>query len=134
MDQNRFKSFTVPRPGNDVKWYIDGHDYFWALSEALEDARETIWICDWWLSPELYLRRPPAQNEHWRLDRILKRKAEQGVKIFIQVYKEVNVSMTLNSKYTSAFDAGHARVIPAEWHVRTCTGRSTSQHCCHSTP
>jgi phospholipase D1/2 len=39
------------------------------------------------LSPELYLRRPPSQNELWRLDRILKRKAEAGVKIFVIVYK-----------------------------------------------
>lgn len=40
------------------------------------------------------------QNEQWRLDRILKRKAEQGVKVYVIVYKEVNATMTLNSKYT----------------------------------
>lgn len=62
-------------------------DYFWALSEILEQATSTIWICDWWLSPQLYLRRPPAQYEQYRLDRILKRKAEQGVRIFVQIYK-----------------------------------------------
>lgn len=83
-----------------MKWFIDGHDYFWALSEILEAATSTIWICDWWFSPELYLRRPAAQHEAYRLDRILKRKAEQGVRIFVQVYKEVNTTMTLNSKYT----------------------------------
>ena len=44
---------------------------------------------DWWLTPELYLRRPPAYNEEWRLDRVLKRKAEQGVKVYVIVYKEV---------------------------------------------
>ena len=46
---------------------------------------------DWWLTPELYLRRPPACHPEWRLDRILKRKAEQGVKIYVIVYKEVHV-------------------------------------------
>jgi phospholipase D1/2 len=46
-------------------------------------------ILDWWLSPELYLRRPPAQYPEYRLDRLLKRKAEEGVKIYICVYKEV---------------------------------------------
>jgi len=35
----------------------------------------------------VYLRRPPAQHEQYRLDRILKRKAEQGVRIFVQIYK-----------------------------------------------
>jgi hypothetical protein len=44
---------------------------------------------DWWLTPELYLRRPPAYHPEWRLDRLLKRKAEQGVKIHVVVYKEV---------------------------------------------
>jgi phospholipase D1/2 len=43
------------------------------------------------LSPELYLRRPPAKNAEWRLDRILKRKAEQGVKICVAVYQEVRI-------------------------------------------
>ena len=76
---------------------LDGHDYFWALSEILDEAVDTIWICDWWLSPEIYLRRPPADNEQWRLDRVLKRAAERGVKVYVQVYKEVVASMTLNS-------------------------------------
>lgn len=48
-------------------------------------------VKDWWLTPELYLRRPPAYYPEWRLDRILKRKAEQGVKVYVIVYKEVCV-------------------------------------------
>ena len=42
-------------------------------------AKETIYIDDWWLSPELFLRRPPYFNQEWRLDQILKRRAEAGV-------------------------------------------------------
>jgi phospholipase D1/2 len=64
-------------------------DYFWAVSEMLDSAKESIFIMDWWLSPELYLRRPPASYPQWRLDRLLKRKAEVGVKIYVIVYKEV---------------------------------------------
>lgn len=44
-------------------------------------------ILDWWLSPELYLRRPPAKYPEYRLDRLLKRRAEAGVKIMIICYK-----------------------------------------------
>jgi len=98
--RHRFQSFAKEREGNHAKWYVDGHDYFYAVSELLESARSCIFIQDWWLSPELYLRRPPAQNELWRLDRILKRKAEAGVKIFVIVYKEVSVSNTMNSLHT----------------------------------
>ena len=54
---HRFQSFAPQREGNDAKWYVDGCSYMWAVSVALENARDTIWILDWWLSPELYLRR-----------------------------------------------------------------------------
>lgn len=48
-------------------------------------------VCQGWLSPELYLRRPPAKNEQYRLDRMLKAAAERGVKVNVIVYKEVSV-------------------------------------------
>ncbi|OTA04507.1 phospholipase D [Trichoderma parareesei] len=97
---HRFKSYFPEREGNLVKWYVDGRDYFWAVSVALEEAKETIYIADWWLSPELFLRRPPHQKQEYRLDQVLKRKAEQGVKIFVIVYKEVEAALTCNSEHT----------------------------------
>ncbi|TID26640.1 phospholipase D/nuclease [Venturia nashicola] len=99
-ESHRFNSFAPERMGNDIKWYVDGRDYFWAVSVALERAKETIYIADWWLSPELFLRRPPYFNQEYRLDQILKRKAEQGVKIYIIVYKEVEAALTCNSQHT----------------------------------
>jgi len=45
-------------------------------------------------SPELYLRRPPAKNEQYRLDRVLQAAAQRGVKINIIVYKEVAQALT----------------------------------------
>ncbi|PSS38102.1 hypothetical protein PHLCEN_2v82 [Hermanssonia centrifuga] len=97
---HRFDSFADERSQNFVKWHVDGHDYMYALSEMLDSAREAIFILDWWLTPELYLRRPPAFNEQWRLDRILKRKAEQGVKVYVVVYKEVTQTMSMSSSHT----------------------------------
>ena len=44
--KNRFGSFASPKNGNDVKWYVDGCSYMWAVSKALEGARESIWILD----------------------------------------------------------------------------------------
>jgi phospholipase D1/2 len=44
--ENRFGSFAPDRQGNDVKWYVDGCSYFYAVSKALENARESIWILD----------------------------------------------------------------------------------------
>ncbi|KAI4137927.1 MAG: hypothetical protein L6R39_007041 [Caloplaca ligustica] len=92
--QNRFGSFASQRHGNDIKWFVDGCGYMWAVSRALEQATESIWILDWWLSPELYLRRPPAKNEQYRLDRMLQAAAQRGVRVNIIVYKEVTQALT----------------------------------------
>ncbi|KAI9506350.1 hypothetical protein BX070DRAFT_219775 [Coemansia spiralis] len=97
---HRFASFAPVRENSRVIWFVDGDDYFYALSEALENATDCIYIEDWWLSPELHLRRPYALNEEYRIDRLLKRKAEEGIKIYVVVYKEVTVSLTINSAYT----------------------------------
>ncbi|EMC96787.1 hypothetical protein BAUCODRAFT_489830 [Baudoinia panamericana UAMH 10762] len=116
---HRFQSYAPERDGNCVKWYIDGRDYFHAVSVALEKAKETIYIADWWLSPELFLRRPPHYQQKWRLDYTLKRAAERGVKIYIVVYKEVEQAVTCNSAHTKhALEAlcpegtpGHRNII-----------------------
>lgn len=98
--EHRFTSYFPERDGNLIKWYVDGRDYFWAVSEALEKAKEVIYIEDWWLSPELFLRRPPYYNQEWRLDQVLKRRAEAGVKIYVVVYREVEAALTCNSEHT----------------------------------
>ncbi|GAA5939858.1 hypothetical protein JCM3775_007130 [Rhodotorula graminis] len=98
--EHRFESFAPVRDGNLAKWYINGHSYFWALSEIIENAKETIFIADWWLTPELFLRRPPEAHPEFRLDRLLLRKAEQGVDIYVMVYKEVVQSMSMSSAHT----------------------------------
>ncbi|SCZ90767.1 BZ3500_MvSof-1268-A1-R1_Chr1-3g02230 [Microbotryum saponariae] len=117
---HRFGSFAAVSNDNLVKWYIDGHDFCefhdrvlrgrdadpnrFSLTrrfvEILEGAQDSIFIVDWWLSPELHLRRPPAENDDWRIDRLLRRKAQAGVRIFIIVYKEVTQSMALSSAHT----------------------------------
>lgn len=98
--ENRFQSFAPVRQNVFSQFFVDGRDYFWTLSEALENARDTIYILDWWLSPETYLRRPAESNQRWRLDRVLKRRAEAGVKIFIVVYRNVGATIPIDSLWT----------------------------------
>ena len=43
---HRYGSFATPRSGNQTKWYVDGCAYFWAVSEALEQAKQSVWILD----------------------------------------------------------------------------------------
>ncbi|KAI0081599.1 phospholipase D [Panus rudis PR-1116 ss-1] len=97
--KNRFDSFAPIRLNVAAQWLVDGRDYFWNLSRALLLARESIYIHDWWLSPELKLRRPGMDK--YRLDHLLERKAKEGVKIYIIVYQEVSSRTTpTDSNYT----------------------------------
>lgn len=98
--RHRFDSFAPIRKGAFCKFLVDGRDYFWALSEALMMAEDVIYIHDWWLSPELYMRRPVNGNQQFRIDRILKERAENGVKIFIVVYRNVANTVGTDSLWT----------------------------------
>ncbi|BEI82309.1 hypothetical protein CcaverHIS002_0301770 [Cutaneotrichosporon cavernicola] len=90
--RNRFDSFAPIRVNVAAQWMVDGRDYFWNLSRAINMAKTRIYIHDWWISPEFYLRRPG--DERYRLDNLLKRKAEEGVRIFIIIYNEVLTKAT----------------------------------------
>ncbi|KAI8066534.1 hypothetical protein BC940DRAFT_302391 [Gongronella butleri] len=100
ISNHRYMSFAPIRQNAKVKWFVDGHEYYEAVAEALLSAKSEIFIEDWWLSPELYLRRPPKGNEEYRLDRLLKRKALEGVKIYIVIYKNMSVALPLDSQHT----------------------------------
>lgn len=45
---HRFASFGPERTGNEVKHYVDGCGYMYAVSVALERAQHEIWILDWY--------------------------------------------------------------------------------------
>ena len=102
---------------NECQWFIDGKNYFEDLFQKLMAANNSIYITDWWLSPEVFLRRPVDitpylemvknkiitydQLENMtRLMDVLNYKAKQGVKIYILIYKEFSIALTLNSEHT----------------------------------
>ncbi|XP_016147782.1 phospholipase D1-like [Sinocyclocheilus grahami] len=100
LRENRHGSFTPVRENTTSKWFVNAAGYFDAIADALEEAKEEIFITAWWLSPEIFLKRPVVDGNMWRLDHVLKRKAQEGVKIFVLLFKEVEVVMGLNSEYT----------------------------------
>lgn len=109
--KHRYASFAPMSQGNNVKYHVDGCAYFWAISEALEKVKESIWILGWWISPEVYLRRPPSENEKYRLDRMLLAVAERGVKVNVIVFKEIPHFMYLSSHHTkTALEALHPNI------------------------
>ena len=97
---NRFGSFAPIRTGVYAQWLVDGRDYMWNVSRAINMAKDVIYIHDWWLSPQLYMRRPAAISQKWRLDRLLQKKAREGVKIFIIIYRNVEAAIPIDSEFT----------------------------------
>jgi phospholipase D1/2 len=92
------------RESNHCKFFIDGENYFKEVKNEILKAKEQIFITDWWLSPEIYMERPASyhkENEekyiHNRLDKLLLSKANEGVLIFILLYKEVEIAGLYNS-------------------------------------
>lgn len=97
---NRFDSFAPVRSNVFAQWLVDGRDHMWNVSRAISMAKDVIYIHDWWLTPELYMRRPAAISQKWRLDRLLQRKAREGVKVFVIIYRNINSAIPIDSEYT----------------------------------
>ncbi|KAF9221001.1 phospholipase D [Gyrodon lividus] len=117
VTQNRFDSFAPIRLNVATQWLVDGRDYMWNLSRALTMAKDSIYIHDWWLSPELQMRRP--NKDKYRLDKILERKAKEGVKIHIILYQEV-------SNRTTPTDSNYAKQKLSSLHKNIMIQRSPS--------
>ncbi|XP_045926803.1 phospholipase D1-like [Micropterus dolomieu] len=100
LTDHRFGSFAREEVNIPAKWYVNGKTYMEDVADALEEAKEEIFITDWWLSPEIFLKRPVVEGNRWRLDCVLKRKAQQGVRIFVMLYKEVELALGINSGYS----------------------------------
>ncbi|KAG0179127.1 hypothetical protein DFQ29_002490 [Apophysomyces sp. BC1021] len=125
---HRFGSFAPVREHAKVKWFVDSQEYFYAVSEALLSAKSEIYIEDWWLSPELYLRRPPKGNDEYRIDRLLKRKACEGVMIYIVIYKNLRVALPLDSQHTRDWLQGIHPNIVVQRHANLTTSPLWAHH------
>ncbi|KAI8097311.1 uncharacterized protein BX664DRAFT_356568 [Halteromyces radiatus] len=98
-NKNRFNSFAPIRSNTSVSWLIDGQDYFEAVINGISSAQSFMYISSWWLTPKLYLRRPANEdnNRQYQLDLLLKKKAREGVDIFVILYKDLH---GMGSEYT----------------------------------
>lgn len=82
IQTNPHKSFVPYRCPIPACWFVDGSSYMSAVADALESATEEIFIADWWLSPEIFMKRPAIDGDYWRLDNILQRKAVSDLFFF----------------------------------------------------
>jgi phospholipase D1/2 len=114
LTPNEFGSQVPWHTGINGKWFIDGQDTFYAMHEAISAAEHSIYMTDWFLTPELWMVRHTLATDDdnnnnnggsscgsdKRLDALLVRKAQQGVQIFVLPWAETKVAMDLNSHNT----------------------------------
>lgn len=101
---NRYFSFAPQRgPTAYCKWFIDGEGYYNGIYNALTSATKEVFIAGWWVSPELHLKRPVQEgNNESRLDVVLQKIANRGVKVYIFLYREVKLALYNDSAYTKS--------------------------------
>ena len=114
MKNNKYDSYTNMKQFNLAHWFVDGKDYFEDLYDKLMHSQTSVFITDWWLSPEVYLKRPVDYNVYTSLEKnaviheqpytrlmdILNHLAKRGVNVYILVYCEMSLALTLNSKHS----------------------------------
>ncbi len=86
---NRFDSFAPERDGpSEVKWLVDGKDYMSEVADSINNATYEVLITGWEFRYNLFLKCSDSKNatEKWRLDMLLKKKAMEGVHIYILLY------------------------------------------------
>jgi len=121
---NRYNSSFPVRPANSAKWYVDGEDYFRDVCTELQKAKSTVYISDWWLSPELLLERPASAHPATSILEVLGKLADRKVNVYIHVYKEVSLALTLNSLHTKqAFKQRSNRIRIIRHPHRSIVGR-----------
>jgi phospholipase D1/2 len=85
---------------------VDGKDYMSAVADAVDAAKKEIFITDWKMNPHIVMKRPDTgvDSLHWRLDKMLLRKTEEGVRVYILLYWEAKkiAGMDLGSEYTQS--------------------------------
>ena len=113
---NIYHSFTNQKINCGAKWFVDADSYFSYLFEQLKNAKESVYVTDWFMSPEIALVRPLNYNDFIdekndykknlnfsnvsRLMDVFYLLAKRGVKIYILLFCEVKLALSINSLYT----------------------------------
>ncbi|CAF3869305.1 unnamed protein product [Rotaria sp. Silwood1] len=99
IEQHSFNSYAPKRQRQYAHWFVNGQSYMEAVGKAILAAREEIFITDWWLSPEVMLIRP-CDDDSMRLDNLLGKRAEEGIRVYIMIFKDIVSVVGLNSWHT----------------------------------
>jgi hypothetical protein len=116
-------SFAPMRSNAYMRWLVDGRNAYAAMVQAMQSAKEEIFITGWWITPDLPMIRDGIELERIRSERVrnptanasessdpelmhaltlkqvLKDRADAGVNIYCQMWREPPMSLPLSSAY-----------------------------------
>ena len=96
-----------------AQWFITPEDLWISIHDSLLSAKEEVLIAGWWISPEIYLKRPGSKYPESRLDKVIEKIAKRGVKVHIMQFREPKV-MPMNSAWTRecflSLNQGHKNI------------------------
>jgi phospholipase D1/2 len=104
-------------------WFINGKEFFDGLLPAIHAAKQHIFLGGWYFSPGLYLKRNPPDPES-QLDKVLVKKASQGIRIYIIIWSGNQLAYHLDAKQVRNYLNGlhpniravtHPLVMPMSW-------------------
>jgi phospholipase D1/2 len=79
------------RKNISMRYYVDGKDVFQAMAQAIMNAKDSIYISGWYISPQIYLIKDHSTIDY-RLDILLNKKAQEDVDIKIILWKETQLA------------------------------------------
>ncbi len=126
-DSQRYRhgSFAPVRESGQAVWFVDGKEYMSAVADAIVAAETEIMITDWQMNPEIFMKRPDSGvgNLDWRLDKMLLKKADEGIRVYILLYWETKQALDLGSEHVVKL-LGEHKNIEVHRHPDTLTGAS----------
>jgi len=102
----RYNSLYPIRFSDGCKVLIDAEEYYNELIITLKQARSSVMIADWFLTPELFLKRPAKfddpGSQRMQLVELLGQLADRNVDISIFIYREFDMALPNNSMHAVA--------------------------------
>jgi hypothetical protein len=96
----------------NMDFFVGGEEYFSAAADAMENAKKSIMIAGWAMSPQMYLKRGTRSRplagtsrqhqlpQQYRLDLLLQSKAQMGVQVYIILWRD---KLRLGSQCTKEY-------------------------------
>ena len=106
-----FQSSYPVRSGRErIRIHCLSHDYYLSLARALLSASYDIFIAARQHHPHVLLTRPPLPPV--RLDEIIKYKAEQGVRVYILLHRDVSINNDVKGPFRLLWFPGERGSLP----------------------